>query len=87
MPLECNSIYLIPPKKNVVIFRDKLHLIDQDLTRGHLPNFPIDIFFHSLAGNLNEHADRIDAKGGLGTIDAGPGPASGAASEASLRAA
>ena len=28
MLLEPNSIYLIPPKKNVVIFQDKLHLID-----------------------------------------------------------
>ena len=28
MPLEPNSIYLIPPKKNVVICHDKLHLID-----------------------------------------------------------
>jgi two-component system, chemotaxis family, CheB/CheR fusion protein len=87
MPLECNSIYLIPPKKNVVIFQAKLHLIDQGLTRGHLPNFPIDMFFHSLAEKLNERADKIDAKGGSGTIDAGPGLASGAASEASLRAA
>jgi chemotaxis methyl-accepting protein methylase/signal transduction histidine kinase len=56
MQLEPDSIYLIPPKKNVVSFQDKLHLIDQDLTRGHLPNFPIDIFFHSLAENLNERA-------------------------------
>ena len=63
MPLECNSIYLIPPKKNVVIFQDELHLIDQDLTRGHLPNFPIDIFFHSLAENLNERAIAVILSG------------------------
>jgi chemotaxis methyl-accepting protein methylase/signal transduction histidine kinase len=63
MPLECNSIYLIPPKKNVEIFQDKLHLIDQDLTRGHLPNFPIDIFFHSLAENLNERAIAVILSG------------------------
>jgi chemotaxis methyl-accepting protein methylase/signal transduction histidine kinase len=63
MPLEPNSIYLIPPKKNVVVYRDKLHLIDQDLTRGHLPNFPIDIFFHSLAENLKERAIAVILSG------------------------
>ena len=52
----------------MVICQDKLHLIDQDLTRGHLPNFPIDIFFQSLAENLHERAHRIDAKGGSGTM-------------------
>ncbi len=55
--------YLIPPKKNVVICKDKLHLIDQDLTRGHLPNFPIDIFFHSLAENLHERAIAVILSG------------------------
>jgi len=46
-----------------VICQDKLHLIDQDLTRGHLPNFPIDIFFHSLAENLNERAIAVILSG------------------------
>jgi two-component system CheB/CheR fusion protein len=63
MALEPNSIYLIPPKKNVVICQDTLHLIDQDLTRGHLPNFPIDIFFQSLAENLNERAIAVILSG------------------------
>src|SRR6516164_3989186 len=63
MQLEPDLIYLIPPKKNVVIFQDKLHLIDQDLTRGHPPNFPIDIFLHSLAENLNERAIAVILSG------------------------
>ena len=63
MPLEPDSIYLIPPKKNVVIFQDKLHLLDQDLTRGHPLNFPIDIFLHSLAENLNERAIAVILSG------------------------
>ncbi|MEO8496551.1 MAG: chemotaxis protein CheB, partial [Planctomycetota bacterium] len=56
MPLEPNSIYLIPPKKNLSVSDDKLVLTDQDLTRGHPLNFPIDIFFISLAGSLGERA-------------------------------
>ena len=56
MPLEPDSIYLIPPKKNVAISDDKLFLTDQDLTRGHPLNFPIDIFFNSLADSLGERA-------------------------------
>ena len=56
MPLEPDSIYLIPPKKNVAISDGKLFLTDQDLTRGHPLNFPIDIFLNSLAGSLGERA-------------------------------
>ncbi len=56
MPLEPDSIYLIPPKKNLAISDDKLFLTDQDLTRGHPLNFPIDIFLNSLAGSLGERA-------------------------------
>ena len=56
MPLEPDSIYLIPPKKNVAISDDKLLLSDQDLSRGHPVNFPIDIFFNSLAESVCERA-------------------------------
>lgn len=56
MPLEPDSIYLIPPKKNLAISDDKLFLTDQDLTRGHPVNFPIDIFLNSLASSLGERA-------------------------------
>ena len=56
MPLEADSIYLIPPKKNLAISDGKLFLTDQDLTQGHPVNFPIDIFLNSLAGSLGDLA-------------------------------
>ena len=56
MPLEPGSIYLIPPKKNLAIAEDKFLLSDQDLSRGHPLNFPIDIFLNSLAESLGERA-------------------------------
>lgn len=56
MPLDANSVYLIPPKKNLVISKDVFQLTDQDLSRGHPPNFPIDMFLRSLAENLREQA-------------------------------
>ena len=46
--VEADSIYLIPPKKNLRIFKGKLLLSDkEELHRGL--NLPIDIFFRSLA--------------------------------------
>ncbi|WP_188149724.1 chemotaxis protein CheB [Teredinibacter waterburyi] len=45
--VEANTVYLIPPKKNMMIAEGKLILIDQMPDRGN--NFPIDIFFRSLA--------------------------------------
>ena len=56
VPLEPDSIYLIPPKKNVAISDNKLFLTDQDLTCAHPLNFPIDIFLNSLAQSLGERA-------------------------------
>lgn len=48
--LKPNSIYLIPPGKNLIVRDRKLHLVDQDRQQGSKhPHFPIDIFFHSLA--------------------------------------
>ena len=63
MPLEPDSIYLIPPKKNVAISDGKLFLTDQDLTRGHPLNFPIDIFLNSLAEQFGRSGDRRDPVG------------------------
>ncbi|MEM1125480.1 MAG: chemotaxis protein CheB [Bacteroidota bacterium] len=40
-------IYLIPPSKNLLIRQGRLHLYEQE-RRGHI-NFPIDLFFESLA--------------------------------------
>lgn len=46
---ERNCIYLITPRKNMTISGDRLELLDQDLNPKHGPNFPIDLFFRSLA--------------------------------------
>lgn len=47
MRLEANALYLIPPRKNMVLENGHLVLTDQESTRGL--NLPIDIFFSSLA--------------------------------------
>ncbi len=47
MSIEANCVYLIPPRKNLLIFHDKLYLEDYNIKKGL--NLPIDIFFRSLA--------------------------------------
>jgi two-component system CheB/CheR fusion protein len=61
MSLEPNSVYLITPKKNILVFHDKLLLMDPD--PGHLVNLPIDIFFRSLAEDRGERAIGIVLSG------------------------
>ena len=61
MLVESNTVYLIPPKKNLRIFHGKLLLSDQDYSRGI--NLPIDIFFHSLAEDQGERAVGIILSG------------------------
>ena len=61
MPVEPNTIYLIPPRKNLRIFHDKLMLEDQNLRKGL--NLPIDIFFRSLAAEKGKHAIGIILSG------------------------
>lgn len=56
MPIEPNSIYLIPPGKNLVVNDRKLGLLEQEDRNRHGLNFPIDIFFESLARNYVERA-------------------------------
>lgn len=56
MVLEPNSIYLIPPGKNLVLDNKSLHLLEQEERNRHGLNFPIDIFLESLAKNCAEHA-------------------------------
>ncbi|OSM04223.1 putative chemotaxis CheB/CheR fusion protein [Magnetofaba australis IT-1] len=48
IPVEADTVYLIPPKKNVKIFHGRLVLTDQDHNALGI-NLPIDIFFTSLA--------------------------------------
>ncbi|MDG4553215.1 MAG: chemotaxis protein CheB, partial [Candidatus Competibacter sp.] len=52
MRVEANSVYLIPPKKNLSIFHGKLLLSESDHARGL--NLPIDVFLRSLADDQAE---------------------------------
>lgn len=61
MKVMKNSIYLIPPKKNLTIFHKKLYLTDQSQHLGL--NLPIDIFFRSLAEDSAEHSIGIILSG------------------------
>ena len=65
MKLESNSIYLIPPGKNLVVNNSQLRLSDQEERNRHGLNFPIDIFLESLAKNYAER--------GIGVILSGTG--------------
>ena len=69
---EPNTVYLIPPKKNLVFHAGCLYL--KDYVQGHL-NHPIDIFFNSLAEEKKEYSIAIvlsgtgsDGTGGIKTI-------------------
>lgn len=61
LKVEANSIYLIPPKKNLTIFHGKLILTEQDHSRG--VNLPIDIFLRSLAEDQGEKAIAVIMSG------------------------
>ncbi|KST65376.1 chemotaxis protein CheB [Mastigocoleus testarum] len=65
MKLQRNSVYLIPPGKNLVLKNGKLHLLEQEERNRHGLNFPIDIFLESLAKNYGER--------GIGVILSGTG--------------
>jgi len=61
MVVEANSVYLIPPQKNLHIFHGKLLLSPQDHSQGL--NLPIDIFFRSLAEDQGEKSIGIILSG------------------------
>jgi len=61
MVLHPDNIYLIPPKKNMTVFHGKLHLADK--TGKQTLNFPIDIFFNSLAEDKGERAIAVILSG------------------------
>jgi two-component system, chemotaxis family, CheB/CheR fusion protein len=65
MVLAANSVYLIPPGKNLVLEHNQLRLLEQEERNRHGLNFPIDIFLESLAKN---YADRA-----IGVILSGTG--------------
>ncbi len=52
---EPNNVYLIPPKRNIVIRNGRLGLIEPQDT-AHGINLPIDIFLRSLAEECKEHS-------------------------------
>jgi len=56
-----DTVYLIPPKKNLTIHHGKLLLTDQEHNRGI--NLPIDIFMRSLAEDQGEKAVGIVLSG------------------------
>lgn len=62
MTVEQDSIYLIPPKKNLSIFHGKLLLSDQSPHERWI-NLPIDIFFHSLAEDQGENVIAVILSG------------------------
>lgn len=61
MPIEANHVYLLPPKKELIIAGGKLHLIDKDLSKGLA--LPIDRFFESLAREYGPRAISIILSG------------------------
>ncbi|MEL6927361.1 MAG: chemotaxis protein CheB [Cyanobacteria bacterium J06600_6] len=63
MKLEPNSVYLIPPGKNLALEQGKLHLIAQKDRRHRELNFPIDIFLESLAEEMQQRSVGIVLSG------------------------
>ncbi|GAB2191883.1 hypothetical protein MAH1_34920 [Sessilibacter sp. MAH1] len=59
--VEANCIYLIPPRKNMLVAEGKLLLSDQ-MPGGH-PHMPIDIFLRSLAEDQQDRAIGIILSG------------------------
>jgi two-component system CheB/CheR fusion protein len=61
MAVEPNTIYLIPPKKEMAIAGGKLRLVEQ--VRTGMVNLPIDIFFRTLAQDRRERGIAIVLSG------------------------
>ena len=61
MPVEADSIYLLPPKKEMIIEDGRLRLTDKDRSKGLA--LPIDIFLESLANECGSQAIAIILSG------------------------
>src|SRR5688500_16770423 len=61
MRVEPNAIYLIPPRKEMIISGSRLLLTDKDPAKGL--TLPIDTFFHSLAQDAGAHSVGIILSG------------------------
>ena len=59
--IEPNHVYLLPPKKEMVIRNHRLHLSDKERTHGL--TLPIDTFFRSLAQDVGRDAVAIILSG------------------------
>src|SRR3954464_11259935 len=62
MPVEANRVYLIPPKKEMIISGGRLLLSERD--RQHELTLPIDVFFRSLAQDCGPRAIAVVLSGG-----------------------
>src|SRR5687768_2988035 len=62
MPVEANHVYLIPPKKEMIISGGRLLLSERD--RQQELTLPIDVFFRSLAQDCGPGAVAIVLSGG-----------------------
>ncbi|MGB2924799.1 MAG: chemotaxis protein CheB [Limnothrix sp.] len=63
MVVEANTVYLITPRKNLIIKNNTLTLIKQSKPPRQQPNFPIDIFFDSLAEDYGDRSMGIVLSG------------------------
>lgn len=80
MKLRANGVYLIPPRTNLSIDDDVLLLEEQNLDHSSGPQFPIDVFFRSLATSARSRAVAVilsgtgsDGSRGVRAIDEGGG--------------
>ncbi len=62
MPVEPNHVYLIPPKKEMIISGGKLLLSERDQKQEL--SLPIDVFFRSLAQDCGDRAVAVVLSGG-----------------------
>lgn len=63
MLVEPDSIYLIPPQKDMRLEEGRLRLYDQNPDRTRSPNFAIDMFFESLAKDMGNRAIAVILSG------------------------
>ncbi len=61
MPVERNAIYLLPPKKDMIISDGKLLLTDKD--PAQMLTLPIDVFFRALAQDAGDRAIAVILSG------------------------
>ena len=61
MTIEANAVYLIPPRKEMIVSDGQLLLTDKDLSKGI--SLPIDVFFRSLAQDAGSRAVAIVLSG------------------------